>query len=124
MGFWRKASRAGGDSDSQAAASGDATQESKKVQAVLVMTPQPLNNAQQLLQQIADEQTRNGHAIASGFIATTRVGDPQDQAYVYAAIRSAFESFGGEDVIERTTVKTFQASDGNAGSYFVLFDRP
>lgn len=95
----------------------------KQLQGVLVMTPRPLNNAQQLLEQIVDEQKAMGHAAAPGFVATTDVGDVADQQYVYATIRTAFESFGGADVIDRTNVKTFQASDGNSGSYFLLFDR-
>lgn len=119
-----RARKAGANKGSSSASAGAKEGRSvKQLQAVLVMTPRPLNNAQQLLQQIIDEQKAMGHAAAPGFVATTRVGDVADQQYVYATIRTAFESFGGADVIDRTTVKTFQASDGNSGSYFLLFDR-
>lgn len=94
----------------------------KTLQAVLVMTKRPLHNAQGLIQQIVEEQRGSGCGIAPDFIASARVGDADDQAYVYASIRTEFQSFGGEDVITRTIVKTFQASDGNHGSYFMLFN--
>jgi hypothetical protein len=123
MGFWSRAFRAGRDDVVPVAAGADTSQEQKQLQAVLVMTRRPLNNSEQLLRQIMDEQIANGYAVAPGFIANACVGDPDDQAYVYASVRSEFEAFGGKDVIDRTTVKTFQASDGNGGSYFMLFNR-
>jgi HEAT repeat protein len=96
---------------------------SKHVQGVLVLSRRPVSDEQALLQQIIDQQTAKGHAVAPDFIGLTRVGDWNDQAYVYASVRETFSALGGEDLIDRTKVFPFEATDGNEGRYYVLFDR-
>lgn len=83
-----------------------------------------LGNREALLQQILDEQRLAGHSFASNSVATASVGDFDDAQYVYASLREVFSAFGGDDLMKRTIVKSFQGSDGNSGKYFVVFDRP
>lgn len=99
------------------------TVEPKQVQGVLVMTRRPLDGEQALLQQIVDQQQAQGHSLAPNFIGQAAVGDWDDAPYVYATIRTTFSALGGEDLIDRTRVFSFQAPDGNDGKYFIVFDR-
>lgn len=102
----------------------DSKDKPKQVQGVLVMSRLRLGNPEALLQQILDEQRLAGHSFAPNSVATASVGDFDDFQYVYASLREVFSAFGGHDLMERTTVKSFQGSDGNGGKYFVVFDRP
>lgn len=101
-----------------------ASRQDKHIQGILVLTRRPLNNSRSLLQQIVDQQRSGGHSFASNFVATCRVGDVNDNAYIYATVRSEFSAFGGHDLMERTRMFPFQAPDGNDGNYFIVFDRP
>ena len=96
----------------------------KQVQGILVLTGRPLGNSQTLLQQIVDQQRTKGYSIAPNFVAAARVGDFNDKAYLYATIRTVFSKLGGADLMERTTIFPFQASDGNSGNYYIVFDHP
>jgi hypothetical protein len=103
----------------------DLASKTKKVQGILVLTRRPLSNSQTLIQQIIDQQRSKGFSISSNFIATVRVNqDLDDQAYIYASIREDFSKFGGTELIDRVVIFPFQASDGNSGKYFILFNRP
>ena len=88
------------------------------------MSRSRLGNREALLQQILDEQRLAGHSFATNSVATTSVGNFDDDQYVYANLREVFSAFGGDDLMKRTIVKSFQGSDGNGGKYFVVFDRP
>lgn len=94
------------------------------VQGILALTPQPVANAQALLQQVADQQRSKGYSFAPNCVLTSRVGDFGDTAYVYATVRAVFGSFGGDDLMGRTRAFPFSASDGNDGHYLILFSRP
>lgn len=114
-------------SNNESALSPDITVVSKlkQVQGILIITQWQLSNSQTLIQQIVDQQRSNSFAIASNFIAKVGVSqDLNDKAYVYAKIRTEFSNFGGKDLLERTRVFPFQASDGNSGNYYIIFDRP
>lgn len=102
--------------------------QSRQVQGILVLSrrPMPQKATQTLLQQIIAQQTAQGHSWAKHCI--TRVSTAgkfwDDKAYAYAAVREEFSNLGGPDLADRTLVFPFQATDGNVGKYFVVFDRP
>lgn len=97
----------------------------RQVRAVMVLSRWPVDNTQTLVQQFVDQQRSSGHSIAPDFIASVRAaGDSlDDMAYVIAALRTEFSDLGGHDLVERTVEIAFQASDGNSGKCFVVFDR-
>jgi hypothetical protein len=111
------------DAQSRQAAELELQTRKQQVQGILVIVPRPLSNSQRLLQQIVDQQRGRGYSLASSLVAAVRVGDPNDKAYVYAPMRSVFAGVGGVDLMDRTRVLPFQASDGNDGKYFIVFAR-
>ncbi|MEK6857925.1 MAG: hypothetical protein AABX39_05040, partial [Nanoarchaeota archaeon] len=96
---------------------------SKQVQGVLVFILRPLNSPQTLLRQITEQQRSSGHSVAQKCIAKVRVAqDLNDKAFISEIVRKEFPDISAEELVKRTNVHSFQASDGNDGKYCIVFD--
>lgn len=95
------------------------------LQGVLVLSTTRLNNAHGLLSQIVEEQKAAGAIIAPDIRLHTQSAGTSlnDKAYIYATLREAFAHLNDDDIMKKTKVKTFQASDGNSGSYYMVFNK-
>jgi hypothetical protein len=101
-----------------------AVQDSKQVQGVLVFTLRPLNSPQKLLQQISEQQRSKGYTIAPKCIAKGVIAkDPNDKVFITEIVKKEFPDINMEELIKRTSIYPFQASDGNNGKCCIVFDR-
>lgn len=103
----------------------------RQAQGMLILTRFPMSQQaiQTLMQQIADQQRSNGHSIAPNFRASVvTAGDDWDNIAntygVLAAYQQTFPDLASADFFDRTREFSFQASDGNLGKYYIVFDRP
>jgi hypothetical protein len=100
--------------------------EQPHVLGVLVVSPIKLQNQSSLFWEIAIQQSRSGldYGGSAGTKEVAVVGEPGDDAYAYAAIRSEFAAFGGHELIDRSYPYDFRSSEGVRGKYYVILDRP
>lgn len=97
----------------------------KEVQGVFILTRLPLGDSFTLHEQIIALQRSRGYAISLNCLSKTAVTEKlDDEEFIHAKIRKEFAKLGGDDLIARTEVFPCQASSGNSGKYFIIFDRP
>lgn len=100
-----------------------AVPEAKQIKAILLFSPRPVGEPKILLQQISKQQLSKGHTIAPKCIAKGIISsDPNDNKLIIQIIKKEFPDANIEELMKRTTVYPFQASDGNAGKYCIVFD--
>jgi hypothetical protein len=97
----------------------------QQVQGILVLANNPLGNAQELLKQIIDQERSKGYSIIPNIKMTVGVTQSvDDKVYLYTRLMLEFPNLSQDDIVNKTLMFPFQASDGNSGNYFIVYSKP
>lgn len=92
------------------------------VQGIVIASERPVEDLTPLLRQIAEQQQSLGYAISASCVAKASIiKDLNDKTEFYVRVHAGFQNEPFEELIQRTHVYPFTASDGNAGKYGVVF---
>jgi len=47
-----------------------------------------------------------------------------DKVYLYTRLMLEFPNLSKDDIVNKTLMFPFQASDGNSGNYFIVYSKP
>jgi|GEM_PF-5771780 len=94
-----------------------------QVIGILILTRIQLDNGESLVQHIIAQQRSNGYSIAADteVVIKTAGNSWGDTEYPYATIANNFSNHGN-NFEERVLEFSFQASDGNDGKYYIIFN--
>ncbi|NLI30762.1 MAG: hypothetical protein GX423_11900 [Nitrospiraceae bacterium] len=92
------------------------------VQGIVIASERPVEDLTPLLRQIVEQQQSLGYGISASCVAKASIiKDLNDKTEFYVRVHAGFQDEPFEELIQRTHVYPFTASDGNAGKYGVVF---